>query len=83
MGRDDLLNIDGVVTDVLSGGRFSVKLADGRVIPAKLSGRLRKYFIRVIAGDRVTIGLSPYDLSHGLIVAREKVESNRPPVNRR
>ena len=83
MGRDDLLKIDGVVVDVLSGGRFSVKLEDGRVIPAKLSGRLRKYFIRVIAGDRVTLGLSPYDLTHGLILAREKLGAGKAPPSRR
>lgn len=78
MAREDLLKIDGVVVDVLSGGRFSVKLPDGRILPAKLSGRLRKYFIRVIAGDRVTLGLSPYDLSHGLIIARQKLGGDRP-----
>jgi translation initiation factor IF-1 len=79
MGRDDLLKIEGVVIDVLSGGRFSVKLADGRILPAKLSGRLRKYFIRVIAGDRVTLGLSPYDLSHGLIISRERLGHSGNP----
>jgi translation initiation factor IF-1 len=80
MSRDDLAKIDGVVTDVLSGGIFSVKLVNGKIVTAKLSGRMRKYQIRVIAGDRVSIGMSPYDLSHGLILSREKLApSNAPP----
>lgn len=73
MSRDDLLKVQGTVTDVLSGGSFSVKLSDGRTLQAKLSGRLRKFHVRVIIGDSVTIGLSPYDVSHGLILSREKL----------
>lgn len=73
MSRTDLTKIPAVVVDVLGGGHFSVKLNNGRVIQAKLSGRMRKFSIRVIAGDKVTIGLSPYDLSHGLILEREKL----------
>ena len=73
MAREDLLKIEGIVTESLSGSRFAVKLADGRVIMAKLSGRMRRYHIRIIVGDRVTLGLSPYDLTHGLIVSREKL----------
>jgi translation initiation factor IF-1 len=74
MSKDDLIKVDGVVTEAISGGNFSVKLSDDRVITAKLSGKLRRFHIRVLAGDRVTLGLSPYDLSHGLILNREKLE---------
>ena len=77
MSREDHLKVEGVVVEANSGGNFSVKLADGRIILAKLSGRLRKYHIRVIAGDMVTVGMSPYDLSHGLIFSRSKLDSAR------
>lgn len=73
MSREDLLKIEGTVTESLSGSRFSVKLTDGRTIPTKLSGRLRRFHIKVIVGDRVTVGLSPYDITHGLILGREKL----------
>lgn len=73
MSRADLLKVDGSVTEAISGGSFMVKLVTGQTISAKLSGRLRRFHIRVLAGDRVTIGISPYDLTHGLILAREKL----------
>lgn len=76
MSKEDLLKIDGVVTESLSGSIFNVKLSDGRFVKAKLSGRLRKFHIRIIVGDKVTLGMSPYDLSHGLIVSREKLQSH-------
>lgn len=77
MSREDLIKVDGVVTESLSGSQFAVTLPDGRVISAKLSGRVRKFHIKVLVGDRVTLGLSPYDLTHGLILSREKL--NGPP----
>ncbi|MBI4404549.1 MAG: translation initiation factor IF-1 [Deltaproteobacteria bacterium] len=73
MSRDDLLKVEGVVLESVSGGQFSVKLVDGRTVVAKLSGKIRRFHIKVIVGDRVTVGLSPYDLSHGLILSREKL----------
>lgn len=78
MARDDLATMDGVVVDVLAGGNFSVQLSNGQTIAAKLSGRLRKFHIKVIQGDRVTVGISPYDLSHGLIMSREKLPPRNP-----
>ncbi|MGK5082247.1 translation initiation factor IF-1 [Bdellovibrionota bacterium FG-1] len=75
MARDDLAQIDGTVTDVLAGGNFIVQLPSGQTLSAKLSGRMRKFHIRVILGDRVTVGVSPYDPSHGLILHRHKVGS--------
>lgn len=76
MSRDDLIKTDGVVSESLSGSQFSVKLADGRVVKAKISGRLRRFHIRVIVGDKVTLGFSPYDLTHALILSREKLETH-------
>lgn len=72
MSREDLAQIEGVITDILAGGNFTVALPSGQSISAKLSGRMRKFQIRVIPGDRVTVGVSPYDPSHGLIIHRHK-----------
>lgn len=78
MARDDLAQTEGLVTDVLTGGNFKVKLDSGQEIPAKLSGRMRKFNIRVILGDRVTVGISPYDTTHGLILRRQKLTPHAP-----
>lgn len=73
MSREDMIKVDGVVTESLSGSQFMVQLADGRKMVAKLSGKIRRYHIKVIVGDKVTVGLSPYDLTHGLILTRERL----------
>jgi translation initiation factor IF-1 len=78
MSKEDLFKVDGVVTESLSGSQFTVKLLDGRVLMAKLSGKLRRFHIRVLVGDRVTLGLSPYDLTHGLILSRERLTFSAP-----
>lgn len=70
--RDDHVKLDGVVAQVFAGGQFEVNTDAGAVVRARLCGRMRKYRIRVILGDRVTVALSPYDLSHGMIVFRAK-----------
>jgi translation initiation factor IF-1 len=70
--RDDHVKLDGVITNVFAGGQFEVKTDAGAVVRAQLCGRMRKYRIRVILGDRVTVALSPYDLTHGMIVYRAK-----------
>jgi translation initiation factor IF-1 len=70
--RDDHVKLDGVVSQVFAGGQFEVNTDAGAVVRARLCGRMRKYRIRVILGDRVTVALSPYDLSHGMIVFRAK-----------
>ena len=77
MSREDLIKIEGLVTESLSGSQFLIQLKDGRTVTAKLSGRLRRYHIRVLVGDRVTLGISPYDISHGLILSREKLNQVR------
>jgi translation initiation factor IF-1 len=64
--------MDGVVTEVLAGGNFHVQADAGPMLLARLSGRMRKYRIRVVLGDRVTVAVSPYDPTHGLIVFRAK-----------
>ncbi len=72
MSRDDHVKLEGVITDVYAGGQFEVKTDAGAVVRAQLCGRMRKHRIRVILGDRVTVALSPYDLSHGMITYRAK-----------
>ncbi|NLE48251.1 MAG: translation initiation factor IF-1 [Sandaracinaceae bacterium] len=72
MSRSDHLELDGVVTDVFAGGNFNIKTDAGAEIRASLAGRMRKNRIRVLLGDRVTVRLSPYDLTHGVITYRHK-----------
>lgn len=74
MSRGDLLEIRGKVTDALGGGQYRVELDDyDATVRGRLSGRMRRHRIRVIPGDRVKVALSPYDLTHGFIVFRERV----------
>ena len=70
--RDDHIKLEGVVTNVFAGGQFEVETDGGTKVRAQLCGRMRKFRIRVILGDRVTVALSPYDLTHGMIVYRAK-----------
>ena len=72
MARDDLIQIEGVVEEIRGGGVFAVKTEMGPTIIAKLSGRMRRFRIRVVAGDKVTVGVSPYDPSKGLIIYRAR-----------
>ena len=70
--RDDHIKLDGVISQVFAGGQFEVTTDAGAAVRAQLCGRMRKFRIRVILGDRVTVALSPYDLTHGMIVFRAK-----------
>jgi len=72
MSKDDLIELQGVVTEVLAGGNYKVKCGENHEVLARLNGKMRQYRIRVIAGDRVTVGVSPYDLKRGLITYRAK-----------
>jgi translation initiation factor IF-1 len=70
LARDDLIQATGSVDKILGGGRYQITLDSGQVVTAQLSGRMRRFRIRVIPGDRVTVGLSPYDPTHGFITFR-------------
>jgi translation initiation factor IF-1 len=73
MAKDDLAQLEGQVIDVGAGGVYKVKLAENALeISAKLCGKMRRFNIRVVVGDRVTVGVSPYDPTHGLIMYRHK-----------
>jgi translation initiation factor IF-1 len=73
MAKSDLLQIEGTVIDVSKGDLYTIKLTDNDVqVFAKLCGKMRRHHIRVVTGDRVTVGVSPYDLTHGLIMFRHR-----------
>ncbi len=72
LAKDDLIRIEGRVADTSGGGHYKVLLENGVTILAKLCGNMKRFNIRVIVGDKVTVGISPYDSTHGLIVHRQK-----------
>jgi translation initiation factor IF-1 len=72
MSKEDLVEFNGMVTELLPNAMFRVELENGHMILAHTSGRMRKNRIRVLVGDRVTVEMTPYDLSKGRITFREK-----------
>ena len=72
MAKDDVIEIEGVVTDSLPNAQFQVELPNGHKILAHISGKLRMNFIRILPGDKVTVEMSPYDLTRGRITWRTK-----------
>jgi len=72
MSREDQIEVDGIIKEVLQGGMFRVKLDNGHVVIAYTSGKMRKHFIRIVLGDKVKVALSPYDLSKGRVIFRSK-----------
>lgn len=80
MSKEDILEFEGVVTDVLPDTRFRVTLENGHEIIAYAAGRMKKHRIRTLVGDRVTVEMTPYDLEKGRITYRHKDE--RAPSTR-
>ena len=72
MSKEDVLELEGIVREVLPNATFLVELANGHRINAHISGKLRMNFIRILTGDRVTVEMSPYDLTKGRITWRSK-----------
>ena len=72
MGKQDVIEIGGVVKDTLPNARFKVVLDNGHEIIAHVSGKIRMHYIRILPGDKVTVEISPYDLSRGRITFRKK-----------
>ncbi|MCG5514571.1 MULTISPECIES: translation initiation factor IF-1 [Ectothiorhodospira] len=72
MSKEDHIELDGTVLDNLPNTMFRVELDNGHVVTAHISGRMRKHYIRILRGDRVTVQMTPYDLSKGRIVYRNK-----------
>ncbi|MBT8506800.1 translation initiation factor IF-1 [Coxiella-like endosymbiont of Rhipicephalus sanguineus] len=71
MPKEESIEMKGVVIDSLPNTTFRVKLENGHVVTAHISGRMRKHYIRILTGDEVIVELTPYDLSRGRIVYRE------------
>lgn len=72
MAKDDLVTMDGKVFDLSGGGTYSINLENGVAVKARLCGKMKKFNIKVVVGDRVSVGVSPYDPTHGLILHRHK-----------
>lgn len=76
MPKEDVIELEGVVVEALRNANFIVRLSNGHLITAYISGKLRKNFIRILAGDTVTVAMSPYDLTKGRITWRGKNQQN-------
>ena len=70
MAKDDVIEVEGKVVDTLPNAMFKVELENGATILAHVSGKIRMHYIRILPGDRVTVELSPYDLTKGRITYR-------------
>jgi len=78
---EDKIEIEGTVIEALPGTQFKVRLDNGHEILAYLSGKMRKYYIRILLGDRVRVEMSPYDLTRGRIVYRYKRSRSQSSEN--
>ena len=76
MSKQDVIEVEGTVTEAYPNAMFQVELPNGHKILAHISGKLRMNFIRILPGDKVTIKLSPYDLTRGRITWRGKAETH-------
>jgi translation initiation factor IF-1 len=72
LAKQDVIEVDGIVVDTLPNAQFKVKLQNGHIILAHVSGKIRMHYIRILPGDRVTLEISPYDLTRGRITFRHK-----------
>jgi translation initiation factor IF-1 len=76
--EEDKIQVEGTIVEALPGTQFRVRLDNGHEVLAYLSGRMRKYYIRILLGDRVRVEMSPYDLTRGRIVYRQKKNAGAP-----
>ena len=72
MSKEDVIEIEGIVVEKIPNAMFKVELENGHQVLAHISGKLRKNFIRILPGDKVTMEMSPYDLTKGRITWRDK-----------
>lgn len=72
MGKDDAIELQGTVNEVLKGGLFRVQTDAGHTVLAHMAGKMRRYRIRVVLGDHVTVAVSPYDPTRGRIIFRAR-----------
>jgi translation initiation factor IF-1 len=78
--EEDKIQVEGTIIEALPGTQFRVKLENGHDVLAYLSGRMRKYYIRILLGDHVRVEMSPYDLTRGRIVYRAKKTHEAAPL---
>lgn len=83
MSRRDAIEVEGKVLENLPNAMFRVELPNGHEVLAHISGKMRMHYIKIQPGDKVTVELSPYDLSRGRITFRKKERSGGPPMRRR
>ncbi len=76
--EEDKIQVEGTVVEALPGTQFRVRLDNDHEVLAYLSGKMRKYYIRILLGDRVRVEMSPYDLTRGRIVYRQRKQSQQP-----
>ncbi len=72
MAKEDHIEMDGTVVETLPNTMFRVQLENGHIVTAHISGRMRKHYIRILTGDKVTVQLTPYDLTKGRITFRAR-----------
>ncbi|MCX6977394.1 MAG: translation initiation factor IF-1 [Verrucomicrobia bacterium] len=72
MSKEDAIKTEGIVQEVLPGTMFRVRIPNGTLVLAHISGKMRKHYIRIVPGDKVEVELSPYDLGKARIIFREK-----------
>ncbi|MCD6045372.1 MAG: infA [Gammaproteobacteria bacterium] len=75
MSKEDNIEMEGVIVETLPNTTFKVKLENGHLVTAHISGKIRKNYIRILTGDKVTVELTPYDLTKGRIIFRHKEAS--------
>ncbi len=73
MSKEEAVEVEGVVTKSLSNSKFSVEIQNGHMVVAYPAGKMRRFFIKILPGDKVTVALSPYDLTKGRITFRHKI----------
>lgn len=72
MAKEEAITLEGTVVEALPNARFKIEIEGGHMVLAHVSGKMRKYYIRILPGDRVTVEVSPYDLTRGRITYRER-----------
>ena len=83
MPKEELIEMNGAVTEVLPDSRYRVTLDNGHELIAYSGGKMRKHHIRILAGDKVSLELSPYDLTKGRITFRHLERRGPPPTSQR
>jgi translation initiation factor IF-1 len=82
LAKEELLEMDGIVQEILPDSRYRVDLDNGHKLVAYTSGKMRQHHIRILAGDRVTLEMSPYDLSKGRITFRHLDKKGPAPARK-